>query len=59
MWSKTLSEKELLRYNDDESSRRAFEVVSLVCACTKTGQMGRAESRGYCSSEKNTVATGV
>ena len=32
MWSKTLSEKELLRYNDDESSRRAFEVVSLVCA---------------------------
>ena len=33
MWSKTLSEKELLRYNDDESSSsRAFEVVSLVCA---------------------------
>jgi len=32
VWSKTLSEKELLRYNDDESSRRAFEVVSLVCA---------------------------
>jgi len=33
VWSKTLSEKELLRYNDDESSSsRAFEVVSLVCA---------------------------
>ncbi|KAG2646664.1 hypothetical protein PVAP13_2KG227800 [Panicum virgatum] len=37
MRSKSLSEKELLRYNDDETSssssrRRAFEVVSLVCA---------------------------
>jgi len=50
MRSKSLSEKELLRYNDDETSssssrRRAFEVVSLVCARNKTGQMGRAESR--------------
>ena len=49
MRSKSLSEKELLRYNDDETSsssrRRAFEVVSLVCACNKTGQMARAESR--------------
>ncbi|XP_062188639.1 NADPH HC-toxin reductase 1-like [Phragmites australis] len=29
-WSKTLSEKELLRYNERES--RAFEVVTLACA---------------------------
>jgi len=45
MRSQSLSEKELLRYNDDETSssssrRRAFEVVSLVCARNKTCQMG-------------------
>ncbi|KAG8099436.1 hypothetical protein GUJ93_ZPchr0013g33779 [Zizania palustris] len=30
--SKTLSEQELLRYNDEPENSRAFEVVSLVCA---------------------------
>ncbi|XP_004959813.1 putative anthocyanidin reductase [Setaria italica] len=34
VWSKSLSEKELLGYNDGGEARPAFEVVSLACALT-------------------------